>query len=369
MKKILIVSTVSRQFYLFEQANIKILKSLGYEVHAAANFEDANERLDSLDIVRHHFDIQRSPFRLRNIKAYFQLKGIMKSENFDGVHCHSPMGGVLARVAARSVGVRTVLYTAHGFHFFGGAPILNWILYYPIERFLARLTTVLITINKEDYERAKNFKASKVKYVPGVGIDVKKISSTVVDKTQKRKELGLRNEDIVLLSVGEQNRNKNHEVVIRAVAKLRKPNLHYVVCGQGTMQTYLSDLVSKLKLDGNVHFLGFRDDIAEICKIADLFIFPSRREGLGLAALEAMASGLPIVTSNVHGIVDYSVDGVTGFTCSPLSADEFGQAIAKLVGSPELRAAMGKNNEKAAIVYDVKAILPLMETIYTEVLE
>lgn len=166
MKKILIVSTVSRQFYLFEQGNIEVLKSLGYEIHGAANFDDANERLDELDIIRHHFDIQRSPFSLKNIKAFRQLKKIMQSENFCAVHCHSPMGGVLARLAAKSSGIYPVIYTAHGFHFYRGAPCKNWLIYYNIEKYLSKYTDILVTINKEDYARAKDFYSKKVVFVP-----------------------------------------------------------------------------------------------------------------------------------------------------------------------------------------------------------
>lgn len=151
MKKILIVSTVSRQFYLFEQGNIEVLKSLGYEIHGAANFDDANERLDALDIIRHPFDIQRSPFSLKNIKAYKQLKQIMKSERFDAVHCHSPVGGVLARLAAKASKISPVIYTAHGFHFYKGAPRKDWLIYYNIEKYLSKYTDILVTINKEDY--------------------------------------------------------------------------------------------------------------------------------------------------------------------------------------------------------------------------
>ena len=213
MKKILIVSTVSRQFYLFEQGNIEVLKSLGYEVHGAANFVDANERLDALDIVRHPFDIQRSPFSLKNIKAYKQLIEIMKSESFDAVHCHSPMGGVLARLAAKSIGLSPVIYTAHGFHFYDGAPRKNWLIYYNVEKYLSKFTDTIVTINKEDYSRAKTFKAKSVIAVPGIGVDSSKFDNVKVDRNKKREELAIPEGAIVLLTIGEMIKRKNRTLV------------------------------------------------------------------------------------------------------------------------------------------------------------
>ena len=138
-----------------------MLHSLGFEVHAAANFNDKNERLDLLDIIRHHINIQRSPYSFGNLEAYRQLKQLMKAERFDIVHCHSPIGGVLARLAAKYVGIPCVIYTAHGFHFYKGAPIINWLIYYPIEKILSKITDIIITINCEDYIRAKKFKNRK----------------------------------------------------------------------------------------------------------------------------------------------------------------------------------------------------------------
>lgn len=365
MKKILIVSTVSRQFYLFEQGNIKVLKSLGYEVHGAANFEDSNVRLDKLEIVRHHFDIQRSPFSFKNIKAYKQLKKIMSTEKFDAVHCHSPMGGFLARLAAKSIGIKTVIYTAHGFHFFKGAPLINWMVYYQVERWLAKYTDILITINKEDYQRAeKSFKAGRVEYIPGVGIDTKKISEVIINKSEKRREVGISDNDFVILSVGELNKNKNHETVIRALGKLNNSKIHYLICGQGLLETYLKSLVTKLGLENQVHLLGFRKDVIEICKASDIFIFPSKREGLGLSALEAMACGLPIITSNIHGIVDYSVDEVTGYSLNPKDAEGFAKAIVNLTKDERLRARMGRYNLEAVKIYDWKNVEVLIEEIY-----
>lgn len=367
MKKILIVSTVSRQFYLFEQGNIEVLKSLGYEVHAAANFSDANERLNSLDIIRHHFDIERSPFSLKNIKAYRQLKRLMKSEKFDAVHCHSPMGGVLARLAAKSVGIKNVVYTAHGFHFYKGSPLINWVLYYPVEKWLSGYTDVLITINKEDYQRGKTFNARKAVYVPGIGVNEDEYRNCVVDRYKKRKELGLPVDAYLILSVGELNKNKNHEVIIKALKTLNKDNVIYIVCGQGDREKYLKDMARKLGVSGNVKFLGFRNDLPEIYKTADLFAFPSFREGLSVSLMEAMASGLPVVCSDIRGNNDLIEDNSGGILIKPDDAQGFCHAITLLINEYEdLGVKMGLFNQERIKEFDKNNIKRKMYDIYVD---
>ncbi len=367
MRKILIVSTVSRQFYLFEQANIEILKSLGYEVHGAANFEDANERLDSLDIVRHPFDIQRSPFSLKNIKAFIELKKTIESEKFDVVHCHSPMGGVLARLAAlkaRNKGTK-VIYTAHGFHFFKGAPLINWLVYYPIERWLSKYTDVLITINIEDFIRAKReFKANKIEYIPGIGIDLTKFNDCKVDKEHKRSEIGLGKDNIVMLSVGEINKNKNHKIAIKVLAKLRNPNIHYVICGRGPLEKYLKNLSRKLGIEKQVHFIGFRKDVIEICKASDLFIFPSYREGLSVALMEAMACGIPVVCSKIRGNYDLIKDQEGGYLVNPSDINSFKEKINFIIENKCLVRRFCEYNKEIIKNFSKDAILLRMRKIY-----
>lgn len=367
MKKILIVSTVSRQFYLFEQGNIEVLQSLGYEVHGAANFDDANKRLDALDIVRHPFDIQRSPFSVKNIKAYKQLKKIMESENFDIVHCHSPMGGVLARLASRTVGIKTVIYTAHGFHFYKGAPLLNWLLYYPVEKWLSRYTDVLITINKEDFERANSFKTCHVEYVPGIGVDTSIFENTAEVRGKKRNELQVPEDAFVILSVGELNKNKNHEVIIKAISKTLNKDIIYIICGQGILKDYLNKLVDDLSLSNQVKLLGFRDDVSEIYLAADLFAFPSYREGLSVSLMEAMSSGLPVICSNIRGNTDLIDEGNGGFLLKPNDINGFATAIDKIAKNTKIsNLEIGNTNKKKIKEFDKKNIMEKSKRVYID---
>lgn len=310
MKKALLVTTVSGFIPQFEMNNVRILQEMGYEVHYAANFNmpsygSDNHRLDGTKVVCHQIDFVRSPYSLGHVKVYKQLKQLMEKEKFDLVHCHTPMGSVMARIVSRVLKVSPVIYTAHGFHFFEGAPFLNWLCYYPVEKLLSRCTYQLICINKEDYQRAKTFYAKHVDHIPGVGMDLKKIpkmSSEMI--LEKKNELGIPQNKTVLLTTGELIKRKNHESIIRAVAKLQDPSIVCVICGHGVLDEKLKKLTQKLKVDEQVIFAGYREDILEICQIADLFVFPSWQEGLPMALLEAMSCGLPVVCSEIRGSID-----------------------------------------------------------------
>lgn len=367
MKKILIVSTVSRQFYLFEQGNIEVLKSLGYEIHCAANFEDANERLDALDIVKHPFDIQRSPFSLKNIKAYKQLKKIMKLENFDAVHCHSPMGGVLSRLAAKSIGLSPVIYTAHGFHFYDGAPWKNWLIYYNVEKYLSKYTDVIITINKEDFERAKTFKSKKVISVPGIGVDSSKFNKVNIDRKKKREELAIPEGAVVILTIGEMIKRKNHKTALKALTQLKNKNYVFLICGRGELESKLKGLAKDLGIEDRVKFLGFRNDIPEICIASDIFLFPSYQEGLPVSVMEAMSAGLPIIASRIRGNIDLIQDGNGGYLHEP--DDYFGMAksIDKMIEDERLRIEMGARNRDEIKKYDKEIVKDKMRMLYQKI--
>lgn len=374
-EKVLILASVASMIDQFNIPNIKLLQDMGYEVHVACNFEKGSscsfekvqklkEYLNKLDVKYYQINFERNILKItNNLKAYKEVKNILLENKYKFLHCHSPIGGVVGRIAGHKTQTK-VIYTAHGFHFFKGAPFINWILYYPIEKYLSKYTDILITINQEDYKRAKTFYAKKVEYIPGVGIDTEKIKNIQVDKKKKREELGLTEENIVLLSVGELNKNKNHSVVIKALAKMNNPNVHYLICGQGNLKEELLDLIKKLNLEKNIKLLGFRKDVYELCKISDIFIFPSLREGLGLAALEGMCCGLPLISSNIHGINDYSINNKTGLKSSPLDEKSFKNNIEKLIENKNLRVKISENNKKVISKYNINIVNNIMNDIY-----
>lgn len=371
------VASVPSMIGQFNMENIKILQELGYEVEVACNFYDRSvwddnrvqefiKELKQKRIKTYQIDFSRnSKNMLQHIKTYHQLELLLEKRKYNFIHCHTPIASTITRLVAHKNDIK-VIYTAHGFHFFKGAPIQNWILYYPVERFLSRYTDVLLTINKEDYNRAKTFRAKKIEYIPGVGIDIGKFKNCKVDVEKKKEELGIPKYAKVLLSVGELNKNKNHIVVIKALSKLKRKNIYYLICGKGKEDIYLKKIAKQLGIGEQVILTGFIQNIEEIYHIADIFIFPSKREGLGLAAVEAMASGLPLVTSNVHGINDYSINGISGYKVNPTDIDGFYRTIKYLLEKEKLCDDIKENNKKNAENFSGFIVQNKMKKIYKD---
>lgn len=310
MKKALYVATVVKKHIMeFHIPYLKMLKEAGWETSVAAKNDYENRKDCMIPYCDAYYDVpfERSPFKFMNFKAYKELKKIIDEGGYDLIHCHTPVGGLIARLAARKARKKgcKVIYTAHGFHFYEGAPFKNWLFYYPVEWFCSWMTDVLITINTEDYKRAlKHFHARKIKYVPGVGIDLERFKAGSVDKKAKREALGVREDDIMLLSVGELNKNKNHEMIIRVLGRMNCTNVRYFICGEGQLEQYLLKLIREMDLQGNVKLLGYRDDISELYQAADLCVFPSKREGLPVALMEAISCKTPVVCSKIRGNTD-----------------------------------------------------------------
>lgn len=378
MSKILYVSNTGgkKMAYRFCGTTIEAGHSLRLEIVIVANRSQATrkdivEDEEKYNVKLLHSDIARNPFAFRqNYKAYKQLIKIIREHEIDYIHCNTPVGGLLGRLVGKKCKVKKVIYQAHGFHFYKGAPLKNWLLYYPVEKWLARYTDALITINREDYELAKRKmklrNGGKVYYVPGVGVDLEKFSKTTIDKKAKRRELGIPDDAALLLSVGELNHNKNHETVIRAIADM---NVYYIIAGQGELHQHLEDLIDSLNLRDRVKLLGFRRDVKELYEAADIFVFPSFREGLSVSVMEAMASGLPCVASKIRGNTDLLENTGGGFLCDPHDASDFAEKIELLAADVELREKMGRANLMMIQKFSTETVIKEMQNIYaTELL-
>ncbi len=372
------LSSVASMIDQFNMSNIGILRQLGYDVHVAANFIRGNtsstERLrqfiaelERQDIPHHHVDLSRRATDLwSNLRAFRQVMALLRQNDFEFLHCHSPIGGVCGRIAGHLT--RTpVIYTAHGFHFYRGAPWFNWLVYYPVERLLANCTEVLITINHEDYERARTLGARKVVHIPGVGVDTAKLARPGRDREAVRNELGIRSGTFVLLSVGELTANKNHATVLKALAALEPDGIEYLLCGRGELEGWLKENARKLGLGDRVRFLGFRNDVAELLAASDAFVFPSLREGLSVALMEALAAGLPIIGSRIRGNTDLIEDGKGGFLVAPHDVGGFADRIGQLRDSLELRERMSAHNLREAEEHDVNVVNAVMRKVYAQV--
>ena len=366
--KILYVTTIGATMGFFRDF-IKKLINEGHTVDIATNQSTSKvpEIYEELGCKIYNISCTRSPLNKNTVRAIGEIKKIVNENEYDIVHCHTPIAAMCTRLAcikARKQWTK-VFYTAHGFHFYKGAPLKNWLIYYPIEKICSYFTDVLVTINKEDYELAqKNMRAKRIEYVHGVGLDTKKIFNTVVDRKKKREELGISDDAVMLLSVGELNKNKNHETVIKALAQVNDKNVHYFVAGTGGKEEYLKSLAENLGLSENVHILGFRSDVVELYKVSDICVFPSIREGLGKAALEGMAAGLPLIASNNRGTRDYANDGENALICDCFSVEQFADAIKKLVADEKLRETMGAKNIEKVKPFDFSNALSEMKKIY-----
>lgn len=374
MKKVLFVTHNGRFLVQFELNDIRILQELGYEVHCATNFEgetmraDAENTLKEHGVICHSIPIERSPLRLReNLNAYRALKSLLKKEHFAGVHCHTPMGGVVGRLAANAAHTAPVLYTAHGFHFYKGCPLKNRLIYQTAETFLAHYTDAQITINQEDYAAAQKFPLrGKAYYVPGIGVDVKKISSVQVDRATKRKELGIPEDAFVFVSVGELNENKNHRTVIRALARTDIPNSYYLICGEGKLKQQHFELAQKLGISEKVKLLGFRTNVSEILRACDCFVFPSFREGLSVSLMEAMAAGLPCIASRIRGNVDLLEE--SRYLFEPADESALCQLLKDAANGVQTEQECARNREMLKR-YDIENVSKEMRSIYSAVIE
>lgn len=372
MKKVLYVATVDIHIKTFHIPYLKMLKEKGYEVHVATN---GNEKIDYCD-VKHTICIERNPFKLKNLKAIKQLKKILEKEKFDFVHCHTPMGSVVTRLAARKVRRKgtKVFYTAHGFHFYKGAPLINWLLYYSIEKWLSKYTDKLITINEEDYELAKKkFKRTRVEYIPGVGIDLQKFNIHITEKEKNclRQKLGLLKTDFILTCVARLDKNKNQIFLINVLEKIVKKHksIHLLLVGGDELNGYYQKIVKEKKLEHNIHFLGKRNDIPQLLSITNVVLSASKREGLPVNVMEAFACGLPVIALNCRGMKDLVENGTNGYVIDSNSKDsdvKFYRSILKLFSHFNKCQKMQQCNIKKAEMYDINLIKKMYEKIYFE---
>lgn len=374
MKKVLFIATVVRlHINMFHKPFIRWFHEQGWQVDVAANNDYDNPDECVIPFCDHHYvmPFERSPFKKGNLESYRQLKALLDREYYDIIHCHTPMGSVVARLAAGSARNRgtKVLYTAHGFHFYDGAPLVNWLVYYPIERILSRRTDVLFTMNQEDYRRAKTFHAKRVELVNGVGMDITRFAeATAEEKQAVRRELGLDQEDVFAISVAQLIPRKNHAALIRATAKLGDPRFHLFIVGDGVQEAELKALAAELGVEDTVHFLGFRRDVYRLCSSADLFLFASFQEGLPVAVMEAMACGLPIIASSIRGNIDLIDPGEGGCLVEPEDVDGFADAIRSILSDPAARERMKRHNLEKVRAYSIGAVTEQMAGLYKSVM-
>lgn len=377
MKILYITHLSGKRVNRFWISSIQAAQDIKVEYHLACNMNGCDKKNFSKDceqyhITAHQIDFDRNPLKPVNKKAYSELVDLLQREHFDIIHCNTPIGGVIGRLAAHRVGGSYVIYQAHGFHFWKGAPTKNWLFYYPAEKFLSRYTDTLITINKEDYALAQKFHAKEVVYVPGVGIDLSKFQSNNNIREAKRKELGIKKDDVAILSVGELIPRKNHKIVIDAIYDLKdKPeytHIQYFICGIGELQDELKSYISERGVEDHVHLLGYRLDVNEIYNAADVFVFMSLQEGLPVALMEAMASGLVCIASNIRGNNDLITDKYNG-RLIPIDEKKLAHSIYSVIRNPDQIQKYGKCAADTIKDFTTEKVVEQLRNIYQKALD
>lgn len=366
MGRILFVASVASHIKAFHLPFIRMLQDQGHDVEVACS---PDIPIQGLPVV---WDIpfSWSPYSPKNIKAYFSMQSLLRERSYDLIHVHTPAAAFLTRLAARELHV-PVLYTAHGFHFYKGAPLKNWLVYYNMEHMASYWTAGIIVLNDEDLQSAKKFgfkEGENLFYVPGVGIDLELYRK--VDNPLTKETLGLPADAKIAACIAEFTSNKNHIQLIKAwrIVKNHLPNAVLLLVGKGEYQEQVRDSVVKLDLIKNVYFAGFRTDVPNILAMADVFALTSKREGLPRGVMEAMAAGKPVVATDIRGNRDLVEDGVSGFLVQIGDVDSLAKALIKLLTNHELATNMGEVGRQKVKTYSLDNVLVKMSLIYEKYL-
>ncbi len=378
MKKKILITATELHLYQFWTQHIKMLIQNGYSVdlvcsHVGDKLDELKQVLLSCENPRLTVvDLKRSPLSPHNIRGYFQLKKYFSENKYDLIITNEPVMGVMTRLASRAIrkkhGTR-LIYFAHGFHFWKGAPLLNWALFYPIEKLAARITDVIVTMNSEDYQFAKeHFNSAEIEYTNGIGADFNDKSFSLYDRNQKRRELNLSDSDFMVFSASELTDRKNLRFafdVIEILVNKGYKNIKFFVRGKGPLENDYKEYIKKHNLGENIFLLGYGRDINQMCCAADAFLFTSKQEGLPVAVMEAMSCNLPCVCSNVRGASDLISNGNGGFVCSLSSPEEFASRLEYIMKN-DVRRELTENNERILEPYSFESVHNYIESLISK---
>ncbi len=371
MKKVLLVATVQSHICQFHRPLAELLHENGYEIHVAARNNLAEKNGLKLDFAEKVFDLpfSRSPKSPDNIKAYKGLKKILAEESYDVIHCNTPMGGIVARLAAKKARKKgtKVFYTAHGFHFYKGASKKNWLVYYPIEKLFARKTDKLITIVGEDYETAKNSFNCPVYRIHGVGVNEERYTPvSPEEKSKLRHDMGFDESEKILLCIGELLPNKNQQMVIRVMPELLKkyPDTKLLLAGNGPEKENLEALIASLGLEKSIIMLGYITNLQDYQHITDILVACSKREGLGLNVIEAQMSGNPCVLTDNRGHRELIDEGRNGYLVKVNDCKAMTDSILAILDDPEKAKKFSINGLRFSQQYNFASVKKELEEIY-----
>lgn len=368
MKKILVTANLDLFFTKFLIPHLKYLKDRGYEVHVACR--DTGVTIPYCD-KRYDVSFARSLNIKDNKKSLKQMKQILKKNNYDIIHCHTPFGAAITRIACKLTNCKAkIIYTAHGFHFFKGASIKNWLVFYPVEKMLARWTDCVITMNEEDYNIAKNKFKSHVYYIPGIGLDEKKFKNKIskTEKTRLRNSLGLNQNDFVIIYAAELLKRKGQTWLLSTLQPLliKNSNIKLILAGNDSLHGTCQQLAKELHIEQQVLFLGFRNDISKLLQIANMAVSSSYQEGLPVNLMEAIYYHLPLVVTDCRGNKDFVKTGVNGYLIQGHNPNDFREKVEKIYHHVDLDK-VSEYDKNFINKFYLNNVLKEMDAIYKEV--
>lgn len=359
--KILYTATVASHICQFHLPHFKAFREMGHEIHVAARDNLAEKNGLKMEYVDKFFNIpfRRSPISPKNAAAKKQLKKIIDEGNYDLIVCNTPVGGIVTRSAAKGARKRgtRVVYIAHGFHFYRGAPKKNWLLYYPIEKFFAKRCDIVVTITAEDFKLAAEKFKTKIAHIHGLGVDgLRHHPVNDEEKLSIRKELGIDENLFICLCTGEINDNKNQAKLVSLVPQILKSiqGFKLLLAGNGPNGEKIKAQIAQLGIEENVELLGYRPNIEKYIRACDVAASVSKREGLPFNIVEAQLAARPVVCSNNRGHRELVDSGVNGFICN--TDAEIVDAIVTLYKDSDTYALISENAKSTAQKYTVQSV-------------
>ena len=370
MRKLLLVANVSKEHIRkFHIPFILRMKELGWQVDVACRLDEPVPECDRA------FDLpcDRNPLRGGLTESVRVLRRIVRENGYDVVHCNTVTGAIVARLACaplRRQGVK-VFYTCHGMHFFKGAPASRWIVGWPMEKLLAPMTDLLITINGEDRDMAHKHLGAcgAIEKIDGIGVQLDKYRRGVMTAEERaafRRELGLDADDFVITYVAELIANKNQQALLQMLDLIRRevPRAKLMLVGPDHEAGKLLRQAEQMGLSDRVLCLGWRSDVPRLLGCSDLYAASSRSEGLGLNIIEAMCSGLPVVALRNRGHCELIYHGRNGFLADQDDIRSLADSVLALYRDEALRLRITRQAQQDVCRYDTEHVLEQLAAIY-----
>ncbi len=380
--KILHICAIGGTVETLLRPQIDYLLSHGLSVEIACSPGLEVERLQQQRYIVHPIKINREISPIWNLRSIYQLTRLIKKNQYDLVHVHTPIAAILGRIAAKLAGVKRIVYTAHGFPFHDQSSPRQYRFYFIVEKIAAFITDLILTQNYEDIATAKKLglcPPGKVCYL-GNGVDIDRFKHDYLNSSYQillRKSLNIpANRDLIIGTIGRITRKKGSGYLIEATAKLLPhfPNLQVIIIGSqlsSDPEPFHTELITKihsLGIEEHITLTGERQDIPEILGLLDIFVLPTfTHEGLPRSILEAMSMGLPVVTTDIRGCREAVINGKNGLIVPPQNSEKLAEALGILLSNYELRQAYGQaSRERVEAKYDEELVFARLNKYYEE---